>query len=100
MTKGTWPDLKPNEIYFLRLMLSAAILFVRSVVVGRTDPPTTIFPFPDAEVASVALWLFVGVIASRRATRNPMATWADYWRHFAWLCGGIWLAALWQRFGA
>ena len=57
VTKGTWPPLPPKELYFLRLMLSAAILFVRRIVVGRGRQPVTIFPFPHAEVASVALWL-------------------------------------------
>jgi hypothetical protein len=47
--------------------------------------------YPIAIGASVLLWLLVGVLASRRATRNPMAGWADFWRHFAWMCGGIWL---------
>jgi hypothetical protein len=47
--------------------------------------------YPIAVLASVGLWLLVGVLASRRATRNPMATWTDFWRHFAWLCGGIWI---------
>lgn len=47
--------------------------------------------YPPAIAASVLLWTFVGVLASRRATRNPVATWGDYWQHFAWLCGGIWL---------
>ena len=47
--------------------------------------------YPLAIGASVVMWLLVGVLASRRATRNPMATWADFWRHFAWLCGGIWV---------
>ena len=47
--------------------------------------------YPLAIGASVVMWLLVGVLASRRATRNPMATWADFWRHYAWLCGGIWV---------
>jgi hypothetical protein len=47
--------------------------------------------YPIAVVASAVVWLLVGLLASRRATRNPMATWADYWRHYAWMCGGIWL---------
>jgi hypothetical protein len=46
--------------------------------------------YPVAVGASVLGWVLVGVLASRRATRNPMATWSDFWRHFAWLCGGIW----------
>ena len=46
--------------------------------------------YPIAIGASVLLWLLVGLLAARRATRNPVATWSDYWRHYAWLCGGIW----------
>jgi hypothetical protein len=39
------------------------------------------------------LWLLVGFLAARRATRNPMATWADFWRHYAWMCAGVWVGA-------
>jgi hypothetical protein len=49
--------------------------------------------YPVAIAASGLLWLLVGVLASRRATRNPVATWSDYWRHYAWMCGGIWAGA-------
>jgi hypothetical protein len=49
--------------------------------------------YPMAVAASGLLWLAVGFLAARRATRNPMATWPDYWRHYAWLCGGIWAGA-------
>jgi hypothetical protein len=49
--------------------------------------------YPLAIAASAVLWLLIGVLASRRATRNPMATWADFWRHYAWLCAGVWLGA-------
>ena len=49
--------------------------------------------YPIAIAASVVLWLLVGVLASHRATRNPVATWSDYWRHYAWMCAGIWTGA-------
>ena len=49
--------------------------------------------YPLAVAASGVLWLLIGVLASRRATRNPMATWSDFWRHYAWLCAGVWLGA-------
>jgi hypothetical protein len=42
---------------------------------------------------SALLWVAIGVVASRRATRDPMATWVDFWRNYAWLAGGIWLGA-------
>lgn len=50
--------------------------------------------YPIAIGASALVWILVGLLASRRATRNPMATWADYWRHYAWMGGGIWLGCL------
>jgi hypothetical protein len=49
--------------------------------------------YPLAVAASGLLWLLVGFLAARRATRNPMAMWSDYWRHYAWMCGGIWAGA-------
>ncbi len=50
--------------------------------------------YPVAIGASMVLWLLVGFLAARRATRNPMATWSDYWRHYAWMCGGVWAGAV------
>ena len=49
--------------------------------------------YPLAVAASGLLWLLVGFVAARRATRNPMATWADFWRHYAWMCAGVWAGA-------
>ena len=49
--------------------------------------------YPIAVAASGLLWILVGLLAARRATRNPMATWVDFWRHYAWLCAGIWIGA-------
>ena len=49
--------------------------------------------YPLAIAASGLLWLLVGFLAARRATRNPTATWADYWRHYAWMCAGVWVGA-------
>jgi hypothetical protein len=41
--------------------------------------------YPLAVLASVPLWLLLGLIASRRATRAPVASWRDYWRELLWL---------------
>lgn len=49
---------------------------------------------PLAIGISAVLWVIVGVIASRRSTRHPMATWGDYWRTYAWLAAGIWLGTM------
>lgn len=47
--------------------------------------------YPLGIVLSVVLWLVVGWLAARRATRNPVATWSDYWRHYAVLMGAVWI---------
>ena len=43
---------------------------------------------------SLPLWLVVGYLAARTATRNPMATFGDYWRAYrvaGWpACGSAW----------
>lgn len=49
--------------------------------------------YPLAVGASGLMWMLVGFLAARRATRNPMATWPDFWRHYAWLCAGVWAGA-------
>ena len=49
--------------------------------------------YPIAVAASGLLWLLIGFLASRQATRNPMATWSDYIRHLAWMTAGVWVGA-------
>lgn len=41
--------------------------------------------YPVAVLASVPLWLALGFLASRRATRTPIAAWSDYARELFWL---------------
>jgi hypothetical protein len=41
--------------------------------------------YPTAVLASVPVWLVLGLVASRRATRPLMASWRDYWRELAFL---------------
>jgi len=43
---------------------------------------------------SAVMWMLVGVIAARRATRVPAASWRDYWREYAWLAVGVWLGVV------
>ena len=40
------------------------------------------------------MWVVVGIVAARRATRSPVATWSDYWREYLWLAAGIWLGVV------
>ena len=47
--------------------------------------------YPLAAGAAALMWLLVGMLASRRSTRNPMAAWGDFWRHYFWMLAGIWV---------
>jgi hypothetical protein len=42
-----------------------------------------------AVVGSAVLWMIVGAIAARRATRMPAASWRDYWHEYIWLAAGV-----------
>jgi hypothetical protein len=46
--------------------------------------------YTAAIVGSGVLWMLIGVVASRRATRSPVASWRDYWREYLWLAAGTW----------
>ena len=50
--------------------------------------------YPIAILASVPLWLILGLIASRRATVHVVASWRDYTRELVFLTIGVVLGAL------
>ena len=45
-------------------------------------------------LVSAVLWLVVGLVAARRATRSPVATWRNFWREYIWLAAGIWAGVI------
>ena len=49
---------------------------------------------PIGIAISVVLWLIVGVVASRVATRNPMASFTDFWRAYRWLAAGVFIGSM------
>lgn len=49
--------------------------------------------YPMAVLASIPLWLLLGFVASRRATRSPMASWRHYWFELMWLAVAVVLGA-------
>lgn len=63
-----------------------ALLFVGAPFGERSS-------YPYAVLVSAALWMLVGFIAARRATKNPTADWSDFWRHYFVMLTGIWLGA-------
>lgn len=56
-------------------------------------------PFADdsryqvAILASIPLWILLGVIASQRATNRSLASWRDYVRELIWLTIGVVMGA-------
>jgi hypothetical protein len=39
---------------------------------------------------SVVVWLLLGWLAARRATKSAVASWRDWWREYTWLLLGVW----------
>jgi hypothetical protein len=103
---------------FLALVLPVALwlldIIVRSVLSGRIRGWSTLllrlssapgllavgYPFaleserPIGVVLSIPIWLVVGFVASRVATRNPVALFRDYWRAYGWLAAAVVVGAI------
>ena len=39
---------------------------------------------------SVVVWVLLGWLAARRATKSAVASWRDWWREYTWLMFGVW----------
>jgi hypothetical protein len=50
--------------------------------------------YPMAVLCSIPLWLLLGFVASRRATRSTVASWRDYWREMIFLTIAVILGAI------
>ena len=74
---------------FLTAVLAAPGLLVAGAPL-RADHSA----YLGAVVGSAVLWMLVGVISARRATRLPAASWRDYWREYLWLAVGVWLGVV------
>jgi hypothetical protein len=74
-----------------------------ALVAGVSAAPGLLFvgaPFADdanypmAILASMPLWLVLGLIASRRATRTTVASWRDFWREMTYLTVAVVIGAI------
>jgi len=45
-------------------------------------------------VTSALVWMGLGYLAARRATRSPVADWRDWWREYVWYLLGVWAGVL------
>ena len=69
-------------------VIAAPTLLLAGAPFGHGDAYTL------AVVASVPLWLLIGFVAARRATRSPMATWREFWHEYAFLAAGVAIGAV------
>lgn len=47
--------------------------------------------YPIGIAISAVIWLAVGIAAGRVATRNPVATFTEFWRAYRWLAAAVWV---------
>ena len=73
---------------FFLAVVAAPVLLVTGA------PLTAGQSYTLALLGSAALWMLLGTIAARIATRTPVATWRDFWREYLWLAGGVWLGVV------
>ena len=68
-----------------------AVLAAPGLLVGGAPMKGGSGLYLAAALGSAVMWLLVGLVASARATRRPVATWGDYWKEYAWLACAVWL---------
>lgn len=71
----------------------AAIALPTSLVVGMPWEAGNL-RYLVMGVSSAVVWMGLGYLAARRATRSPVATWRDWWREYAWYLFGVWAGVL------
>ena len=71
-----------------------AVLAAPGLLVGGAPMKGGTGFYMAAALGSAVMWLLLGIAATARATRSPVATWGDYWREYLWLAGAVWLGVL------
>jgi hypothetical protein len=69
----------------------AAVLAAPAMLCFGVPLATGSGPIVSGVLVSALAWLTIGIVAARRATRSPVASWRDYAREWAWLAAGVWL---------
>lgn len=78
-----------GAVGFLLLVMAAPTLSVLGVP-AVTSP----LIYAAGAATSIALWLVIGRLAARRATRRAVASWAEWRREFLPLAAGVWFGSL------
>ena len=68
----------------------SAVLAAPGLLVGGAPMKGGNGLYVAATAGSAVLWMLIGLAASARATRRPVATWRDFWREYLWLAGAVW----------
>jgi hypothetical protein len=71
-----------------------AVLAAPGLLVGGAPMKGSTGLYLAAALGSAVLWLLIGVVATARATRRPVATWGDYWKEYLWLAGAVWVGVV------
>ena len=72
----------------------AAVLAAPGLLVAGAPMANSTGRYAVAVLGSATVWLLIGVVATRRATRTPVASWGDYWKEYVWMAGGVWLGVI------
>jgi hypothetical protein len=67
-----------------------AVLAAPALLVAGAPLRSGTSVYVGAVAASGVMWLILGALAGRRATRRPAATWRNFWHEFAWMLAGVW----------
>lgn len=70
-----------------------AVLAAPGLLVGGA-PLASSSMYVLAIAGSAVLWGVLGIAATRRATRTPVATWGDFWKDYLSLAGAVWLGTV------
>ncbi|MEY4338217.1 MAG: hypothetical protein RLZ14_67 [Actinomycetota bacterium] len=71
-----------------------AVMAAPTLLVAGVPLTTGASVYGLALVGGAVWWLALSAVAARRATRVPVATWADFWREYAWLAAGVAVGAV------
>lgn len=78
----------------------AAVLATPGLLVGGAPMTGGTGFYLAAALGSAVMWLLIGIAATARATRRPVASWGDYWKEYLWLAGAVWLGVIGALIGA
>ena len=70
-----------------------AVLAAPGLLVGGA-PLASSGMYVLAIAGSIVLWAVLGIAATRRATRTPVATWGDFWKDYLSLAGAVWVGTV------